>query len=172
MIHLSSDIKRYRDRIDNLNRTVFPENERREFDALVRDKGQNCDFFAIEHHDEFLGFAVVLYTDVIAHLIYYAIEPSHQGQGLGSQALSALINHYSKPVIADIEEPKPFIANYSDRMRRKQFYLNSGFIETSIKYNWRDEDNIILSTQSGLVGEYFTEFWLTIAQRYDEISIY
>ena len=162
---LTTQIDPYRDQIEALNKVSFPSNQRRSLDYYVNDKGNNSDVIAILVEDEFAGFAVVLYTDKVAHLVYFAIEPEMQGEGFGSQVLQLLINYYyNKPLVADVENDDGDYDNLEERTSRINFYLRNGFQKTPVKYDWRGEDYIILSTRPHFTEEQLDEFWDTLKE--------
>lgn len=112
-----------------------------------------------------MGLGCTLLTRKMAHLIYFAVEPSLRGGGLGSQALELFRRRYTpRPLAVDIEEPLEGTPNQAQRLRRKNFYLRGGLLETPVRYRWRGEAYQILST-GPLSPEDWEDFWEDLRQK-------
>lgn len=141
----------------------FPANERRPARMLFDSLGGHRETVAFYEDGRFLGFAVLLNCNGIAHIIYFAVEEAARNQGLGSRALAAI--HQAKRgerVIVDIERENKTCANPQQRERRKRFYLRNGYQETDVKYRWHGEDYEILSYGGNLTEAEFGNFWDTL----------
>lgn len=151
------------EKIQTLYVTAFPENERRPFHLLLDDATQCSEIVAFYEQERFCGFMSLLTIDDITHIIYFAIEQSMRGGGLGAQALALL--RQRKPcnrLLADIEAPASSAENNSERMRRKQFYLQNGYEPTEVAYVWRGEAYEILSSGGGVTKKEFWDFWKSV----------
>ena len=139
---------------------AFPKNERRPFPELTEYRIGDTETFCIFDDNLFVGMAVVMNSPSIAHIIYLAIEDSLRGHGYGSQALKLLHEFYSeKKTMVDIERCDGTSKNEEQRVLRKQFYLKSGYSETSVKYRWRNENYEILSFGGNITEQDYNEFW-------------
>lgn len=139
---------------------AFPENERRDFSAMLTDASGVCDFVTLEQDDLFAGFACTLCCIGIAHIIYFAVEESLRGKGLGSQILSMLHERYApQRVIVDIERCGDLYPDNAQRLARKAFYLRAQYRENPVFYRWQEEDYEVLSYGGAITYEEFCQFW-------------
>lgn len=145
---------------------AFPENERRPLDTLINDKTGVSEMLVYTEGDTFVGFISLLTEGDIAHIIYFAVEEALRGRGYGGEILG-LVAEYRPGfrVIADLELPVPGMPNEEQRRRRLGFYRRSGFCETQVRYEWRDEDYVILSRGGDLTGQEFGAFWAAIERK-------
>ena len=139
---------------------AFPANERRPLDTLLRDETGAGEVFAACEGDCFVGLAILLTWRDITHILYFAVTEELRGRGYGGEILRGISDlHPGHRVIADLEEPFDGAANRQQRERRMAFYARNGFGPTEIRYTWRDERYIILSTGKPVTGEEFHQFW-------------
>lgn len=156
---LRNNIDAYRKDINRLNIESFPSNERRDLTQLYEDEGESSDIFVLTDEGEFIGFAIVLLTPSIAHLVYFAIEKDHQSKGYGSMVLQHLMDCYDIPLIADVEAPLEEAEDLEQRLHRIHFYHRNGMLMTEIRYKWRGEDYVILSSEPTVEKVDFNKFW-------------
>lgn len=161
-----------RSQINQLYQQAFPPNERRDLSHLLT-PGQNIgEVFAYCDQEGFVGFACLLNSLDISHIIYFAVTETLRDKGYGSEILRRLCRQ--KPgnrVIVDIERDGPSAENHVQRQQRKQFYLRNGFGETPVKYRWQQEDYEILSYGGTIQPEEFHQFWQAI-DRMDRDMLY
>ncbi|MBR3953822.1 MAG: GNAT family N-acetyltransferase [Oscillospiraceae bacterium] len=152
----SKDIRK----IKKLYIESFPENERFSFGMMIKNESGNYETFGFYQDDKFIGFAIMLNSLDISHIIYFATLPEIRGKGLGAKALGA-ISRIKKGlrVIVDIEREVPDCPENEIRRRRKNFYLRNGFSETEVRYRWQDEAYEILVSGGSLSKEDFGAFW-------------
>lgn len=87
-----------------------------------REKAGHMEILSIED-GEFLGLAITVLHDDLVLLDYFAISPEARGQGTGGRALSLLKKRYAgRRLFLEIEFPEESASNYTDRLRRKEFY--------------------------------------------------
>ncbi len=156
---LSKDIRKIR----KLYVESFPENERFSLGMMLRNKSGHYETFAFYNEGVFCGFAILLNSLDISHIIYFATVPEMRGKGLGAKALSSIGRIKSgMRIIVDIEREIPGCEENEIRRRRKNFYLRNGFKETEVRYRWQDEAYEILVTGGELSGEDFGNFWKSL----------
>lgn len=146
--------------IKGLYARSFPENERIDFEKMINDTGEARDMLAFYDGGAFVGFACLLNSNGISHIIYLAIEEKLRSRGYGTQALITI--HRFKAghrIMVDIERQRNDCDNNEQRLRRKEFYLRNGYSETEIKYRWRDEDYEILVYGGDLPEQDYKMFW-------------
>ena len=85
---------------------LFPEDERREWTQLT-ELLHNTQFSLNEIYDQhnFLGFISVWNLTEFSFIEHFAIRPTKQGKGYGTEALNQVLSMNSKPVILEVEEP-------------------------------------------------------------------
>ncbi len=139
---------------------AFPENERFSFSMMTENKSGNYETFGFYKDDKFCGFAILLNSGDVSHIIYFATLPEVRGKGLGAKALAALARIKSEmKLIVDIERPEENPPDNEIRQRRKNFYLRNGYKETEVRYRWQDEAYEILVSGGDLTKEDFGNFW-------------
>ena len=157
--------------IEDLYIKSFPENERSPFHLLLDDTTKCSEIFALYDKNIFCGFISLLTYKDISHIIYLAINKSKRNTGYGSKLLRLL--NSLKPnhrIIADIESPNENCENKTQRIKRKQFYINNNFITSNVKYNWRGETYEILINNGKISDKEFWNFWEEIVKINPEFS--
>ncbi|MBR5872329.1 MAG: GNAT family N-acetyltransferase [Oscillospiraceae bacterium] len=138
----------------------FPENERFSFSMMIKNEKGCYETFGFYNNDVFCGFAILLNSLDISHIIYLATLPEMRGKGLGAKALAAIGRIKSgMRIIVDIEREVPDCEENEIRRRRKNFYLRNGYSETEVRYRWQDEAYEILVAGGKLSNEDFGAFW-------------
>ena len=139
---------------------AFPENERRPFEDMITDTSSHIEVLAFYDGSVFCGFACLLNTQKISHIIYLAIDENLRSNGYGSQVLTLLHEYkHGSRVIVDIERQNKISENNEQRLKRKQFYLRNGYSESNVKYHWEGEDYEILVYGGNLSKQEFRAFW-------------
>ncbi len=145
---------------------AFPENERRDFEALIRPRGDYLTFSGFWDGPTFVGFVCLLTSGDISHIIYFAVEEALRNQGYGGAILRQVAE--SRPgyrLLVDIEREYPGAPNNPQRARRKAFYLRHGYGETPVRYRWREEEYEILCSGGALTDEEFDAFWESLERQ-------
>ena len=147
-------------KIEKLYIESFPENERFSFSMMIKNESGNYETFGFYKDGNFCGFAILLNSLDISHIIYFATLPELRGKGLGAKALGAMGRIKSgRRIIVDIEREVPDCEENEIRRRRKNFYLRNGYSETEVRYRWQDEAYEILVSGGTLSGDDFGNFW-------------
>ena len=74
--------------------------------------------------------AYVISYNKLSYVFYLAIDKSMRGKGFGSAVLHALKEKYvGQNVFLAIERIEESAPNYDERVKRKHFYMNNGFVE-------------------------------------------
>ncbi|MBQ3090086.1 MAG: GNAT family N-acetyltransferase [Oscillospiraceae bacterium] len=141
----------------------FPEHERRPFAELLEGWGGKIELLAFYEQERFCGFAFLLTSLAITHIIYLAVEEPLRNQGVGSRMLEAVRAYRpGHRIIVDIERQTPVAVNNEQRRLRKEFYLRNGYAETRVRYRWNREEYEILSQGGDLSEAEFDAFWDSI----------
>lgn len=147
-------------KIAGLYERAFPPEERRPLETFFTDSSGCASLLSSFLDDSFCGFVCALRWQDLLHIIYFAVEETLRGKGIGSEILRQL--HNENPgmrVLVDIEEPTPSSENYAQRLKRKSFYLRGGYEENEIHYCWRGVDYTILSHGGPVTNEELDAFW-------------
>lgn len=118
-----------------INQEAFPENERLDFDKLLKaaSSSDKASFDAAMDGDEAVGFVVSLYNDAYAYVLYFAVDAKQRSNGYGGKTMALIKDKYrEKTIFFAIEVLDPASSNYEQRVARKDFYVKNGFYETSI----------------------------------------
>ena len=147
-------------KIEKLYIESFPENERFSFKMMINNEKGHYETFGFYKDGAFCGFAILLNSLDISHIIYFATLPEMRGKGLGAKALAAIGRiKKGRRIIVDIEKEVPGLEDNEIRRRRKNFYLRNGYSETEVSYRWQDEAYEILVSGGELSKEDFGNFW-------------
>lgn len=151
---------------------AFPKNERRSFPELVENRLGSTEVFCFYDEDTFVGIACLLNSPTISHIIYLAVDESMRGYGYGTKALELLHQSKSeKKIMVDIEIADELAENAEQRKKRKKFYLQAGYEETSVKYEWRNENYEILSFGGQISEAEYNSFWEDLRKQLEEQSV-
>lgn len=126
--------KIYKEHIEQLYLTAFPECERKPLSLIYEKQLINqTDILYFVEDGEFVGFAITMNDQDLVLLDYFAISDSYRGKGLGTNALQKLYRHYSdKRFFLEIESTFEDAPNIKQRIQRKQFYLRNDLTELGI----------------------------------------
>ncbi len=116
--------------IYKLYRQAFPRYERKPF-SLIRSmhKKGKTDVWFFENNGNFAGFAITINGKNAILIDYLAIEPNKRGQGMGTEILQQLKQHYAPlGIFVEIESVFCESENLDERLQRKRFYLNNGML--------------------------------------------
>ncbi len=110
---------------------AFPANERAPFYMLKRNaKNGRGEMLAAYDNNELVGMAYIIGSRDLGYLFYFAIMPGLRGKGYGSRILSLLRERYSGGRLFLAREQLDKSAdNYSQRLKRHEFYLKNGFTD-------------------------------------------
>lgn len=159
----AADERGVMERITSLYNRAFPANERRPLEPLINDRTGHGEIIAFYDGDVFCGFACLLTWRDISHIIYFAIEDELRGRGYGGQALEIMYEMKAGcRMIVDVEAERPDAENNAKRISRINFYRRNGYRPTEVRYNWREEDYLILSRGGDVTGDEFHGFWEAI----------
>lgn len=107
---------------------AFPASERKPFSRIRRMYREGrTDVWCILRRGQFVGLAATVNGTDTVLLDYLAVSRSCRGKGVGSAAMSALLDIYrDRGVFVEIETIREDCANMEERLRRRQFYLTAG----------------------------------------------
>lgn len=125
---------RYYTEFKNLYKNAFPAVEKKPFSLIEQlTAAGKAVMYAFEDNDIFLGMAVLLKSDNVLLLDYFAIASNERNKGLGGKALSLIKDlAENRKLILEIERDDVLAKNAEERRRRKAFYMKNGIKETGI----------------------------------------
>ncbi len=118
-------------KVKRLYLSAFPKEERPPFFLLRRGlRRQAGTLLVAKEQDDFLGFAYLVGTNDIGYLFFFAIDAQYRSCGYGSEVLRLLKEKYVHGRLFLARETlDPSTENYSQRLRRHDFYLRNGFAD-------------------------------------------
>lgn len=156
----------YYKKLDKIYHEAFPKTEQVPLDELLNHTLGDIKTYIFTYKNSFVGFCSTLSYKNIVYLLYFAMSSKYRNRGFGSQALELIKNQYQDTVIlADIENVSYNSTNYLQRIKRKKFYLRSGFTDTSISYIQRNTEFIILKYGKNVLKEEIDEFWNNVPEK-------
>jgi GNAT superfamily N-acetyltransferase len=97
---------------------------------MLLSKMKSTHFYAYYEEDELIGFSYFGVKKNITFIIFLAVDEMKRSQGYGKLMLNhiQLLYPYNKIILTI--EPSEESYSYSQRNKRKRFYLDNGFLET------------------------------------------
>jgi len=128
--------------IKSLYNTAFPSDERAPFFLIRRRAKQGRSEMLIAREDgRDVGFACVVTHEDMAYLFYFAVDAGKRGAGNGSKILQLLKERYAgKRLFLAREQLDESADNYTQRVKRHEFYLKNGLSDWTIRIK---EANVI-----------------------------
>ena len=162
-------------KIKMLYRSSFPKSERKPFSIIkaMAKKGRT-DLWYFKDEYGFAGMCATINGDDVILLDYLAVDTKRRSTGLGTKMLSLLLDHYKEyGVFLEIEEPDPDAINSKERIRRKDFYLRSGFTPMNTHVKLFGVNMELLGVNCHLSFDEYRSFYLTNYSKfaYDNISL-
>ncbi|MCD7808221.1 MAG: GNAT family N-acetyltransferase [Erysipelotrichaceae bacterium] len=134
--------------IKKLYHDSFPRNERAPFKSLIKRLNKQTDFLAFYDDDLFVGFTYLVTMHDLTYLFYFVVDEPLRNKGYGSAILAYLEEQYTC-IFIDIEVIDVNALNYTQRLRRRDFYLRNHFKETGLGYSFFKVDYEILAFGKG-----------------------
>ena len=143
-----------------LYQSSFPRYERKPFSIILdMQKKGKTDVWYIEEDKKFVALATTINGDDLILLDYFAVSKNLRGKGLGTKILKTLRNLYpDRGFFLEIEFPHSNAQNYSERIRRKNFYLSCGMSEQNVRVKLFGVDMELLGYDCNLTFESYREF--------------
>lgn len=147
--------KKERELVKELYLKAFPKEERKPFDLIVQGQEQGTvDILCINDEGKFCGLAIPVIDNDIVLLVFFAIADSKRSGGYGSKALKMIMEKYKgKRFILEIEDTAANAENKEQRIRRKNFYIKNGLIDTGFMINIMGVDMEVLGNTTDITFE-------------------
>ena len=124
--------------MDEVNHESFPPEELMETDMQLKLCADGAlEVWTVYDAEEFVGFTTVYPGTRLAYVFFLAVHKDARSRGYGTRILQLLHDHYAgRRIVLDIEPVDPSVPDNAMRIRRKQFYLRNGFLESGymLKY--------------------------------------
>ena len=116
------------EKVDQLNKEAFPEEERVPLDEFLRYQDRDdAHFFAFYNEEEFVGFAFAIANQKAFYISFFAIMPHLRSHGYGREIIEKLIDFYQRTMILEVERLDEECDNLEQRKARMEFYKQNGF---------------------------------------------
>lgn len=117
--------------IERVYTESFPQDERRDFDEVVRLLRENDDFAIVllSDQEKSVGFISYWPWSDFTYIEHFAIDSRSRGAGYGAEAMSRLLKMLGKPAVLEVEKPNDGISR-----RRIAFYQRLGFTLNTRRY--------------------------------------
>lgn len=115
--------------LEELFQDAFPEDQLSDLQGTIQLSQEGiCDFFLFYQEQTFLGFANLYHYEDYSIIDYFALVKKQRNQGWGSRALAMLRQEFSgQNLLVEIEHPDPKRSNFTECMRRVDFYKRNGY---------------------------------------------
>lgn len=144
-----------------LYRSAFPRFERKPFSRITAMvKAGRADLWTIRRDGRFAGFAATVNGPELVLLDYFAVKGSLRGQGVGSDALKTLMEHYrDRGFFVEIESTFEDAPNRIEREKRKNFYVNCGMMPMGTEADLFEVRMELLGQRCHLTFEQYRRFY-------------
>ena len=166
-INIKND-KEYNKKVKRLYNLAFPKEERIPIFLLnLLARNGKATFYGIFDNEKFIGLIYNIYHKDIVFIYFFAIDKEIRGQGYGSKVLEFIKQTYNKHrIVLGIEQIDKSSKNYTQRIKRKEFYIRNGFKEADytikekkiiyemLYYN-ENNQKVTLQEYKELIKDYF-----------------
>ena len=130
-VAVSKKLKEYKE-IKSLMCRAFPKNEQIPMWLLhILAIRKSVEFSAYYDEDLFCGISYAVSNGELVFILYLAVNDKIRSKGYGSAILQCIKQRFSNKAIAlNIEPLDPKSDNYAQRIKRFEFYLKNGFVDT------------------------------------------
>lgn len=132
--------------IKRIYETSFKEDERLPFMMMqILSKLRSTHFYAYYEEDEMIGFSYFGVKKNITFITFLAVDESKRSLGYGKLILNHIQLLYPNNKIILTIEPSEKSYDYTQRSKRKRFYLENGFLETDyyMKLGGKEQEILI-----------------------------
>lgn len=138
--------------IERIYNASFPDNERAPMRLLKKRAARGkADFLAIRDGGEVAGMAYCVCCRDLAYLFYIAVDKARRGRGVGTQAMTALLERYrGKRFFLALEQLDKTAENYAQRVKRHEFYLGCGLYDLPFRLK---EGEVIFAAMGAKLSE-------------------
>lgn len=155
-VAVSKKLKEYKE-IKSLICRAFPKNEQIPMWLLhILAIRKSVEFTAYYNGDLFCGISYAVNNGNLVFVLYLAVNDKIRSKGYGSAIIQYIKQKFSNKVIAlNIEPLDTKSDNYAQRVKRFEFYVKNGFVDTHYQISDNSDNYQILATTERLsIKEY------------------
>ena len=148
--------------IKRLYRKAFPKCERKPFSLIMKwyKKGKS-DIWYFCDEKGFLGFSTTINGEREILIDYFTVDEKRRGNGNGTKMIKALLENYAPlGVFLEIEMLDEKADNYTQRVRRRKFYLAAGLEPLGTYAKLFGTDMELLGVRCSMDYEKYRSFYL------------
>ncbi len=126
----------------------------------IMSKTKTTDFLTFYDKETLCGFIYMATIDNITFIMFFAVDAIHRSKGYGSAILEKVQETYpTNKIIVSIEPCNEKNDNFKSNMRRKQFYINNGYIDTMFALDMGGKVQEVLIKNGAFDAGEFTTFF-------------
>ncbi len=142
---------------------AFPKAERLTKKDILNNEMGHRHLYGFYELDKFVGFTILLETEEVIVIQYFATLPALRSKGYGSQILDSLKSKFPNQILfVEIEQPDDL---HPIRTRRRDFYLRNGYSYASLHYGWKGVIYDVYAWNGTLTKEALYSFWMHFVKR-------
>ena len=148
-------------KICQLMKTSFPKHEQTPMWMLrLFTLNRNTSFRAFYDGTEFCGLLYTVEDDKHILVLYLVVNEEMRSKGYGTKILEWLKDHTSKTIVLNVEPLKDDVADFSQRLKRIEFYQKNGISTTGYILNdGRADYEVLASDVNSFVPEAYEKMF-------------
>jgi GNAT superfamily N-acetyltransferase len=142
--------------------SAFPKEERMPFWLmLILAKMWHTKFFSFYDNDVLCGFIYMGINKRLGFIMFFAVDENIRSKGYGSRILQKVQSMYpDRKIIVSIERCDVSAKDIDDRIRRKEFYLKNGYVDTGYLVRLANVEQEILVSNGAFSKREFAWFFI------------
>lgn len=158
-----------RQKIKEIYESSFRKEDRMPFLLmLIMSYLNNTLFSSFRDGDTVCGFVYMATIKKITFVMFFAVDENIRSKGYGSCILNQIQSLYpDNKIIITIERCDGNVKNFDERLRRRKFYLNNGYIQTGYMVKLGNQEQEILIKNGAFNKREFILFFL----RYSNLTM-
>ena len=149
-------------KIKEIYKESFPKEDRMPFWLmLIMAKTPDTDFLCFYDKDILCGFVYMATIENMTCILFFAVDNKIRSRGYGKRILDKIQSMYpDNKIILSIDRCDVEANDLEQRLRRKKFYLNNGYLETEhfLKIGNKKEQEILIKN-GDFHAEEFSQFF-------------
>ncbi len=123
-------VSKNRRRIKQIYFDSFPKKERMPFWMMcLMSKMKNTEFYSCSDNGQVCGFAYLAAIEKVTFIMFLAVDKTMRSKGYGSLILREIQSRFpNNKIIVSIERCDKNAKNIQQRLRRKRFYQENGYL--------------------------------------------
>ncbi len=160
---------RNRQKVKEIYKSSFPKEDRMPFVLmLIMAYLKSTHFISFYDGDTLCGFVYMATIKKLTFVMFFAVNENIRSKGYGSRILDKIQSLYpDNKIIITIERCDEDAEDIEQRLRRRKFYMNNGYIETGYIVKLGNQKQEIIIKNGKFDKREFTLFFL----RYSNFTI-